>query len=252
MISIITPSCRPNGLKIIEKCLRKQELSDSLDWEWIVTTPKEFSQQIDVEPTFLLVDPPKQTDDFWSLVKGWNNAYAHARGELIINIQDMIWFPSDTLARFWYHYQNNPRALVGAIGHQYSDHDEYGKPTNLVWTDPRVRTDISFQEVPPSEMEMTLCSVPKKAIWDCGGIDEEYDKANGAQEKEMCFRLRKLGYQFFLDQTIEYRAEHHGRLTEDWDEVYKKVTTPLFVKHMNELENGTRTLNVNNLLKYLE
>jgi hypothetical protein len=203
-----------------------------------------------VKPDLLLADPIRRRDDFWTLCKGWNQAYARAKGKLIVNIQDMIWFPQDTLSRFWFHYQNNPRALIGALGHQYSDIDEYGKPINLVWTDPRWRGDISFQEVSPSEMEMTMSSIPKQAILECGGIDEEYDQANGAQEKEMCFRLRELGWKLFLDHTIEYRAIHHPRLTDDWDEVYKNKTTPLFVRHMTELENKTRTLNVGNILKY--
>ena len=243
-ISVVTPSCRLKGLEIVAKCLNRQDFDEEV--EWIVASPFEYK-----DCDLWLKDQPKEPSDFWCLCKSWNNAYAHARGDLILNIQDMIYFNSDTLSRYWFHYQNNPRALVAAIGHQYSDHDEYGKPINLVWSDPRWRGDISFQEVPPSEMEMTMCSIPRQAIWDCGGIDEEYDKGPGAQEKEMCFRLRKLGYQFFLDHTIEYRAEYHPRLTADWDEKYKSVTTPLFVRHMNELENGTRMLNVSNLTKYL-
>jgi hypothetical protein len=189
--------------------------------------------------------------DVWSLCKGWNQAYSKAQGELIVNIQDGIWFPTDTLSRLWFHYQQNKRILVGAIGHQYSSLDEYGKPIVEVWHDPRARTDISFQDVPPSEMEMTLNSIPKQAIIECGGIDEIYDTANGAQEKEMCWRLNKMNWDFYLDHTIEYRAIKHPRLFEGWDELYKNVTTPLFVKHMTELDKGTRTLNVDNIRKYM-
>jgi glycosyltransferase involved in cell wall biosynthesis len=244
MISVITPSVRPDGLDIIKKCLKRQDFDD---YEWIVASPFEYK-----DCDLWLQDPPKEPDDFWGLCKAWNQAYAHAKGDLIVNIQDKIYFPHDTLSRFWFHYQNNPKALIGAIGHQYSDVDETGKPVNVVWNDPRWRVDISFQDVPPSEMEMTMCSIPRQALWDCGGIDEEYDKCNGAQEKEMCFRLRELGYKFYLDHTIEYRAIKHGRLTDDWDEVYRNKTTPIFIRHMAELENKVRTLNVNNLSKYLE
>lgn len=243
MISVITPSVREEGLEIVKKCLRRQDFED---YEWIVASPFEYKDAIWVK------DPPKEKDDFWGLCKAWNKAYSRAKGELIVNIQDMIFFNPDTLSRFWYHYQNNSKALVGAIGHQYKDVDEYGKPQNLVWTDPRWRGDISFQPVPPSEMEMTMCSIPRQALLECGGIDEEYDKANGAQEKEMCFRLRELGWEMYLDHTIEYRAIKHGRLTENWDDVYKNVTTPLFIRHMNELANKNRKLNVDNLSKYVE
>jgi glycosyltransferase involved in cell wall biosynthesis len=246
MISIITPTTRPEMLPIIQKCLRRQDFED---WEWIIVSPKDINT---VKPTLLLKDPPKEKGDFWTLCKGWNTAYAHAKGDLIVNIQDGIWFPPDVLSKFWFHYQNQPRILVSAIGHQYDEFDDLGMPTNKIWHDPRSKTGITFEEVPPSEMEMVMCSIPKTAILECGGIDEEYDTCNGAQEKEMCWRLNKMNWDFYIDHTIEYRAIHHPRLTENWDDVYKNKTTPLFVRHMTELTAGTRTLDVNNILKYVE
>lgn len=239
-------------LKIVAKCIRRQDFTD---WEWIIVTPEE--KMVEVEKALvngvehkLLTDPPKLKGDFWSLCKGWNKAYANAKGDLIVNIQDGIWFPPDVLSKFWFHYQNNPRTLVSAIGHQYKDIDSNMMPINLHWTDPRYKTSITFEEVPPSEMEMVMCSIPKQALLECGGIDEEYDTCNGAQEKEMCWRLNKMNWDFYIDHTIEYRAIHHPRLTEDWDKVYVEKTTPLFIRHMNELTDGSRTLNVDNLLKY--
>jgi hypothetical protein len=254
MISIITPSTRPEMLKIVAKCIRRQDFTD---WEWIIVTPKE--KMVEVEkalvnsiPHTLLSDPPKEKGDFWTLCKAWNKAYANAQGELIVNIQDGVWFPPDILTKFWFHYKNNPRGLVTAIGHQYKDLDSHMMPINLFWSDPRVVKGVSFLDVPPHEMEMVMCSVPKQAILECGGIDEAYDTCNGAQEKEMCWRLNKLNWDFYQDQSIEYRAIHHPRLTEDWDKVYVEKTTPLFVKHMNELTAGTRKLNVGNILKYIK
>lgn len=249
MISIVTPSCRPEFLPIIEKCLKRQDFDG--ETEWIITMPHKCIGKVTVKPSLLLEDPPKRLGDFWSLCKGWNQAYARTKGELIVNIQDGIWFPPDVLSRFWFHYQNQPRILVSAIGHQYDKFDDLGMPINKVWHDPRARTDVSFQDVPPSEIEMVMASIPKQAILECGGIDEEYDTCNGAQEKEMCWRLNKLNWDFYIDHAIEYRAIHHPRLTKDWDKIYREKTTPLFVKHMKELDNGTRTLNVDMLCKYV-
>jgi hypothetical protein len=244
MISVITPSVRPDFLPILEKCLKRQDFTD---WEWIITSPKEITT---VKPTLLLKDPPKQEGDFWTLCKGWNQAYAHAKGELIVNIQDGIWFPPDILTKFWYHYQTKPRSLITAVGHQYEGFDDRGVPKNKVWDDPRLRGEGSFIKVDAPEMEMVMCSIPKEALLECGGIDEIYDTCNGVQEKEMCWRLSHLNWDFYMDQSIEYKAIHHPRLTDDWDKVYFGKTEPLFRKHMMELANGTRTLNVGNVLKY--
>lgn len=244
MISVITPSIRPEMLPIVEKCLKRQEFTD---WEWIVTSPVEITS---VTPTLLLKDPPRASDDFYSLCKGWNQAFSRAKGELIVNIQDGIWFDPSVLGKFWFHYTEHPRILVSAVGHQYDKLDELGKPYNPVWHDPRTKLGVTFEEVPPSEVEFAMCSVPKQALLECGGFDEEYDTCPAVGEKEMCWRLNRMNWDFYIDHTLEYRAIHHPRLSEDWDKLYKEKTTPLFIKHMQEITDGTRKLNVLNLLKY--
>ena len=238
MISVITPTVRPEGLDIVWSCLKKQDV----DFEWIIVSPYEVT--ISDPRIKVLKAPPKKKGHYYALNRDWNMAYSEAKGDLIIDIVDFIWFPPDTLERLLTHYQVNPKALVTTVGHQYKEIVN-GKPEDLVWQDPRARSDFgTFYEVAPSEMEMCVASLPKQAILDCGGLDEVYDTCPAVSEKEMCWRLDKLGYKFYIDQSIEYRALQHPRLREDWDEKYLKLTTPLFTKHMKELEEGTRKLNV--------
>ena len=244
-ISVVTPSTRNEMLPIVEKCLNRQDFED---FEWIVVGPVEITS---VKPDLLLKDPPKEDGDFYTLCKGWNKAYAHAKGELIVNIQDGLWFPPDTLSKFWFHFQNTPRGLFSAIGHQYDQLDDRGVPVNKMWHDPRSKTGITFEEVPPSEIEFCMSSVPKQALIECGGIDEEYDQAAAVCEKEMCWRLNKMNWNFYIDHTIEYKAIHHPRLNDTWERIYQEKSTPLFTRHMMEITNGTRKLNQENLLKYL-
>lgn len=242
MISVVTPSVRPELISIVYKCLQRQDFKD---FEWIVVTPNTNEWRHLDMPFFWVREPEKRKDDFYRLSGAFNAGFQKAKGELIVVITDGIWFPPDTLSRLWSHYQASPKGLITAIGHQYDKKDEYGKPANMVWQDPRARLDQgSFYEVAPSEMEMCIASIPKQAILDCGGIDEDYDKGPAVGEKEMCWRLDKLGYKFYIDQTIEYRAIHHPRLSKNWDEMYLKVTTPLFIKHMGQLQVGQRALNV--------
>lgn len=245
-ISVITPSVRPEMLGVISKCLKNQDFDD---FEWIIIGNKgvkgwwyETSFEVRDKLRFFY-DPPKRTGDFYRLCGAWNKGFQEAKGELVISIQDGIWFSPDTLSRFWTHYQNQPKGLVTAIGHQYDQIDKLGKPTNMMWQDPRARMDQgSFYEVAPSEMEFAVCSVPKQALIDCGGMDEDYDKGPAVGEKEMCFRLDKLGYKFYIDQTIEYRAIHHPRLTSNWDEMYFKVSAHMFTEHMRQLSENQRAL----------
>lgn len=245
-ITVITPSVRPEMLEIVHKCLGRQTFKD---FEWIIASHLSdqdigfyhfaFSLPPKMKRIIKVEDPPRRKGDYYRLNGAWNAAFKQAQGELIISIQDGLWFPPDMLEKFWEHYQNNPKALVSAIGHQY-DRIENGKPEHRVWTDPRQRTDFgSFYEVEPSELEFCIASVPKQSITDVGGIDEEFDKYAALSEKEMCYRMKKAGYQFFLDQGIEYRAIQHPRLNEEWEQRFQ-LGCVYYNKCLKEIAEGKR------------
>lgn len=230
MITVVTPSVRKENLEIIDKCLKRQTYKD---FEWLVGSPEDYGYGVWVE------DPPKKKDDFYNLNKSWNRMFNVAEGELIVSIQDGIWFPPDMLEKFWNHYIADPKACVGAIGHQYSDVTN-GKPEGLVWQDPRTRTDQgSFHEVYPNDLEFSVCSFPRQAVLDAGGIDEEYDKYAAISEKELAVRMNALGYKQYLDQSIEYRAIKHPRLNDKWEEAYQ-AGCKVYQKHLQEIFAGKR------------
>jgi hypothetical protein len=221
---------------MVTKCLKRQE---RVDWEWLVSTnydPPEPARQVGMA---------EKGNYFYSLNRDWNRLYREAKGELIVNIVDLLWFPPDTLTRLYNHYMANPKALVSGIGNQY-EKVLNNKPENQIWTDPRAgKSDKSFFEVIPDEMEMCLCSIPRQAILDCGGLDEEFDHYAALSEKEMCWRMSKLGYSFFIDKTIEYRALKHGRLngSEAWNKAYFKGCK-YFGECLSGIETQKRPLNV--------
>ena len=55
----------------------------------------------------------------------------------------------------------------------------------------------------------------------------------------MMARMYKAGYKTYIDQTIEYRAIKHDRLSTEWDIRYQ-AGWPYYEKCMKEIENGTR------------
>lgn len=226
-ISVITPSVRPDQLEIVERCLKRQTFSD---YEWIRVGPKEYGW---------LAEPPKRDGDYYSLNKAWNEALRTARGELWVSIVDGLWFPPDTLERLWSHYISNPTGVVSCIGHQY-DQLQNGKPEHLVWRDPRARLDQgSFYQTSPVNMELCVAALPIAGVREVGGIDEEFDKYAALSEKELCFRLEKLGYTFFLDQALEYRAIKHDRLSSEWDERYN-AGCEYYSECLRQIADGTR------------
>lgn len=230
-ITCVTPSIRIELLEILKKCLLRQTFDS---FEWIVVSPFKYQDAI------WIPDPPMREGDYYRLNGAWNKAFRKARGELVVSIVDGLWFPPDTLEKLWQHYRNDPKSCVTCIGHQY-DEVENGKPEHMVWRDPRARLDQgAFYEVSPREMELCVASLPLKAIRDVGGVDEEFDKYAALSEKEMCYRIEQQGYKFYIDQTLEYRAIHHPRLSEEWDKRYKEGCV-YYEKCIKEiLADGTR------------
>lgn len=229
-ISVVTPSVRPELLAIVEKCLARQTTQD---YEWLVCSPRNYKFGEWIK------EPPKKPGDYYSLNKAMNALFKAVKGQLVVQITDGIWFEPDTLEKLWTHYETNPKACIGAVGHQYDDIAN-GKPEHLVWSDPRVRTDQgSFWEINPQDFEMCIASIPRQGIIDVGGVDEIYDTGAALGEKEMSLRLDRAGYRFFIDSTIEYRAIKHGRLNGEWDSKYK-VACDIFANHVHEILQGSR------------
>jgi hypothetical protein len=242
MITIITPTVRPEGIPILEKCLKRQTFQD---FEWIIVCPKDCIDPIekgmgDLNVDILILEePPKREGDYYSLNKAWNHAFKETNGDLIVNLVDWTWFAPDVLEKLWIHYKTDPKSCVSGIGHQYKEVVN-GKPENRVWTDPRARLDQgSFYEVGPREMELCLTSFPTQLVKDVGGIDETFDQYAALSEKEMMFRAEKLKYGFYLDQDIEYRAFQHPRLTGEWEERYGKGCE-YYAKCLQEITDGKR------------
>lgn len=232
-ISVVTPSVRPELLAIVEKCLARQTMQE---YEWLVCSPRNYKFG-DWIP-----EPPKREGDYYSLNKAMNALYKASRGELIVEITDGIWFEPDTLEKLWFHFEQQPKVCVGAVGNQY-DEIINGKPEHLVWQDPRIRKDQgSYYEINPNDLELCIGSIPKRGIFQVGGLDERWDKYAALSEKEMALRLDKAGYKFFLDQTIEYRAIKHPRLNSEWDKHYREGVD-FFQQCVHDILHGHR-LNV--------
>jgi hypothetical protein len=246
LISVVTPTIRPEMLPIVCKCLKRQTFMNTNigNFEWIVGAPQKLfisiDRQIGHECDFKFVpEPSKKEGDYYGLNKSWNSIFKIVQGELIVSIVDGLWFEPDLLERLWGHYLTNPKAIVGAIGHQY-DQMINGKPEHQVWQDPRVRIDQgSFYETLPSEIEWCVASFPRQAIYDVGGVPEEYDRGAALSEKITNLRFEKAGYKLYLDQSLIYRAIHHPRLSKEWDEKYK-IATDLYLKDVHDILEGKK------------
>lgn len=212
MISVITPTIRPEGLEIVEKALLRQTIDD---FEWLIVTPlplSEVEKYSQIPTTVVINTPPKSKGEVWTLNRDYNSAIKSANGDLIVSWQDYTFADPDALERFLFAYREEPTALVSGVGNKYTAvYPELGEE---VWTDPRT----NYQKPSPSDIEWNFCSVPKQALYDIGGFDESLDfEGYGMDGFFVNWRLHFLGgYQFRLDPNIRSYSLTHGRV-EDWD-----------------------------------
>lgn len=206
MISIITPTIRPEGLELVRKALLEQT---ETDWEWLIGSafdPK-IKEAIWVKDDF--------KGGVWTLNRIYNKMISRAMGELLISWQDFTYAKPDTLEKFYYHYLTEPTMLVGAVGNKYKD-STWKKQT---WQDPRERNDQgNYYNVNFNDVEWNLCSCPMQAMIDIGGFLEDLDFVGyGMDGYCVNQRIRESGlYDFKLDQTIKSFSLGHGRV-KNWE-----------------------------------
>lgn len=215
-ISILTPTIRKEGLPIVQKAIKKQTFKN---FEWLIGSP--FHPNI--PSTTWVIDDIE--GGFWGLNRIYNRLIKQAQGELIVSWQDWIYAKPDALQKFWDQYQETGGVISG-VGDQYESIDSMGKPHIKIWSDPRKRLDQgSFYECYPHDCEWNFCAVPKQALKDVGGFDEEMDfRCRGVDALQVNLRLDELSWKFYLDQTNESYTIRHGREDyggqKEWDKTH--------------------------------
>jgi hypothetical protein len=235
-VSVITPTIRPAGLRMVAECLRRQTV---LDWEWLIGTPWNMATSVLVEScdgdadrqVTIYAEPPRFADDLYTLNKTWNLLVKKARSDRLVFLVDWIWFPEDTLEKFLAYPDDTG---VSSVGHHYRDVIE-NKPEGRWWTDPRTRIGHFGAE----HMELACAALTRHRILDVGGFDEDYDRVAGLSEKELCLRMAADGCRFVLDPDIEIRNWTHPKEFPDWDDRYTSACE-LYQKHVAEIRSGKR------------
>ena len=209
-ISVITPTIRPSGLKLVKQALAYQDFKD---FEWIICSPKTMEKRVKKVlgdfPYKFIGNPPLNNWQVWDLNYSYNRMIEKATGDLIISWQDYTFADPDLLCVLWQHYLKDNKALVSVLGDKYPD-DEFDIPA---WIDPRyARQEYNWQDI-----EWNLCSCPKKLLYDIGGWDEAMDASFGLDCFSVNHRLvdSKMA-NFKLERESKSYSLFHGR-DKNWD-----------------------------------
>lgn len=165
-ITVITPSIRPKGLEITQKCLAQQTFKD---FEWL--------QEISI---------PGRGHD---LNAAYNRALRRAKGELIVSLQDYIMVTPQYLEKFWKIYKENPKTFFTSSVGKTDQEDFSGKPR---W-DWRAYSDAICKY---NTWEIDSGAAPLLALKEIGGFDEALDDHWSCDNVSVGWRAELAGYKF--------------------------------------------------------
>lgn len=176
-ITVITPSIRPEFLNLTQESLEKQIFKD---FEW-------------------LTEVGLRNRGF-TLPSDFNNALKRAKGSLIVILQDCITIEPEALQKIWDRYLKDDTVLM-----TFPVVKKVKSGLIVDW-----RTATTWKEKRTfNEWEIDFGAAPKKAFFDVGGFDEEFNKGWSWENVEIAARMVAAGYKVKCDPDIIGMAIDH-------------------------------------------
>jgi hypothetical protein len=205
-ISVLTPSIRAEGLKVVELTLLSSTFTD---FEWL----------------YRLSVPGGKPD----LCHVYNDMMREAKGELIVSLQDYTRIQPDGLQRFWDKYQKYPDSAFTAPLGKTIDWGEVAWD----WRKSCKEDDI----IKFYQWEADYASCPAKFIREVGGWDEDYDSGWSYDNVDLAARMEKVGLKFRVDPINHAVAWDHDKFISHPFRS-KKSNADLWVGKQREIESG--------------
>lgn len=256
-ISIMNLTNRHGGIDILWANMKRQT---EQDFELVIVDGlwKEREQEVKDyinDPRLVYVrQNDKPEGAYTGLAHADNQGFKTCSGELIVCLQDYIWIGPQALEKYWFHHQEHPEGiLVTGVGDQFSqpypinpqgkvsvyDQPYTRRPERLSWVDPRrsENPQTTWSECPPVSWEMNWCSIPRKVIYELGGMDEEFDNRGFAWDNTyIASKAKMAGYKIYLDKSNECMGFNHDEWWPNPLKVNRISPRDYFFKKLGQIE----------------
>ena len=265
-ITVVTLAFRPGGFDVVAKALAAQVgappfehvIVDEL-WRWrsVACGVRLAALPFPVKhlPTERSLFPVSST------MRAGNTALRHADGGLIVYCCDYASPPPDFLARHWANYQANPKT-IGVARYRMREvvgwcpqiravdvHEQLIEGAfynDTLWSyfarEPEMLPPV--HEHNPESLDdwcahYKVDSVPREAIMEVNGWDEEYDGVYAYGDVDMTMRLRLAGWSpQIVDTTVDIYDAHEVVLRAP-EAAYRDYDAPrLLARTQKAVENG--------------
>lgn len=205
-ISLVTPTIRPESLKIMRDCLKAQTFRD---FEWLVDI--NITGEHDLNNSF-------------------NKLIKRSAGELIVFYEDFTKIPPDALEKWWRAYQEFPNVCWTAPLGKVQNLDFTGdiKWDWRAWTEGKEVTD--YRPSSYNTCELDWGAIPRKVLFEIGGFDERLDKWWSMDNVSIGKRAYLKGYEFknyFKNPALAY--DHDAFIKHPFREKYNPIEVNLIM-----------------------
>lgn len=191
MISVLTPTIRPQFLGVTKNCLEQQT---NQDFEWLVE-----------------IGFPARG---FTLPSDFNKMLKRAAGDVIVVLQDCIRIPDDALEAIS-KLNHDKTAYTYPVGKTQVGHEQslLGNNQDVQW-DWRKSTEKArgTATLPsPAHWEIDFASAPRSLFFDVGGFDEDFNNGWSWENVEIANRAAYAGYSFEVSAVTEGVAFDHDK-----------------------------------------
>lgn len=202
MISVLTTTIRPEGLKVVRDSLLEQTFTD---FEWLVDI--NWTGKVDFNASM-------------------NRLLRRSKGELVVSLQDYIKTPPRGLQSFWDAYKDGQTFVTAPVGIC---------PT-LDYENPRWDWRIHKDTCGWQDWEIDWGSAPRQALIDIGGFDEQLDQHWGFDNVNVGLRAKMAGYEFtVLPENKALAYDHNAHI----EHPFQPLRNPDFHnQRLDDIRNG--------------
>lgn len=170
-ISVLTPTIRPEGLKVTQECLKQQTFTE---FEWLVEVNHTGKHDLNA---------------------AYNRMLKRAQGVLIVSLQDYIRVRPDFLERWWQAYEANRTSFMTAPVGKVNTFDAGDMP-RWDWRAYRMNDTDTIRENEFRCWEIDNGAAPLEALKKIGGFDERLDEWWSSDNVSVGKRAHLAGYTF--------------------------------------------------------
>jgi len=231
MISVLTVTKRVGWEKLAIESIKAQTTKH--EFEWIVITENDVSDELKSFATMVLKAPPKKEGMAGNLEQSTNMGLRHCNGDYVIFYQDFIILEDDCFDKLI--NLAGKKTLVTTLTANPEGEQE----------DPRYTWQDDVRECFPEEWEINVGLAPMGIIKELGGFDEAYDAGWAWGNCNLALRAEMLGCNFLLDETNRPQLIYHKKEPDARPEL--RLNKRLHDKTIDSIRSGKLPLSLDYL-----